>query len=122
MKAKNKDTGEIVDVIDHNCLHHRQKTDSVTYMKDSVLTIDDGANFYLDFEPVEAPDWEKRRYETAKAVLQGMMANAKIVGLDDILNMERRYDKRLARSAVQIADTLLEELKNGKKDEGKTNS
>lgn len=53
-------------------------------------------------------DWEQRRYEIAKAVMQGRLSNQ----YGDVLVGERDF-ARVAANAVEFADALIAELKKG---------
>lgn len=53
---------------------------------------------------LRTPDWEQRRYEIAKAIMVGLMANT---------HMCHNPKKLLASNVVQYADALIEELRKG---------
>lgn len=109
MRARNKKTNEIVDVIAYNCDICRCNTDNVTYIdsKGNEHDREQGLNFYWDFEPLdENPDidWEQRRYEIAKAAMQGMLANSELVYGND-------YTINIINAAINYADSLIKQLK-----------
>ncbi len=53
-------------------------------------------------------DWEQRRYELAKAVMQGRLSNQ----YGDVLIGERDFEG-IAVSSIELADALISELKKG---------
>lgn len=53
-------------------------------------------------------DWEQRRYEIAKAVMQGRLSNQ----YGDVLIGERDFEG-IAVSSIELADALIAELKKG---------
>lgn len=61
----------------------------------------------LEFEKVI--DWEQRRYEIAKAAMQGRLSNQ----YGDVLVGERDFEG-VAVSSVEFADALISELKKDK--------
>lgn len=60
---------------------------------------------HREMKKANEPDWEQRRYEIAKAVLQGYCANRNAY--------DARYEDLAARS-VENADALIAELKKEK--------
>ena len=64
----------------------------------------------LEFE--KAIDWEQRRYEIAKAAMQGRLSNQ----YGDVLVGERDFEG-VAVSSVEFADALISELKKGGQNE-----
>lgn len=94
MKAKYKNTGEIVDVEPadtHNC------TVAVYQEKD-------GRKFpmhALEFE--KDIDWEQRRYEISKDMIAAFLSNS----------CSNFYVGKRAKYAVMFADALIAELKKG---------
>ena len=56
-------------------------------------------------------DWEQRRYEIAKEVVNGLLAAPVVDGITPIPSMDD-----IARDAVKIADYLIKELKKEKGD------
>lgn len=70
MKARIKETGEIGDVL---CWDDVEKTKLSILLKGSVCTIP-----YQNIEIIQlgsSIDWEQRRYELAKAAMQGFCSN-----------------------------------------------
>lgn len=53
-------------------------------------------------------DWEQRRYELAKAAMQGILCAPIVEGVDP-----NPTPWELARAAVKNADALIKELKKG---------
>ncbi len=107
MKAKVKETGKVIIL--------NEKVSLIDY--DRGMYRDTEGNKYhckeLEFieEKVENPiDWEQRRYEIAKAVMQGRLSNQ----YGDVLVGERDFAGVVA-SAVEFADALIAELKKGGK-------
>lgn len=98
MKAKVKDTGEVVEVtpcsepLNARIAFYKTEQGRMFPM------------FALEFE--KEVDWEQRRYEIAKAAMQGRLTNQYgnvLVGKGDF--------KGVAVSAVKFADALIAELK-----------
>lgn len=112
MKKIIRKTGEIVDVIAwYNLMGaERDKDDSVSYIdsKGNECVKVEGLNLAWDFEDVEGEltteiDWERRRFETAKAAMIGLMAGHNAI-----------YEaKKLAPMAIEYADALINELRKG---------
>ena len=105
MKAKVKDTGEIVEVkfsthpnpaIDETYWWCKDKQES--YHKSEL-------NFMGS-----AIDWEQRRYEIAKAAMNGILSAPVVTGV----NPNPSY-KDIATFSVRLADALIAELKGGTK-------
>lgn len=57
-------------------------------------------------EHLERIDWEQRRYELAKAAMQGYLASSMSTTV-----------KHLAESSVIMADAIIDELKKTKKED-----
>lgn len=94
MKARVKETGEIVDVI---------------HKIGNIYSASDGNDYFingLEFN-VEETDWTALRNQAAIAAMQGMLSNPELV--------DAGYDYRLTieKAAVGYADALIEELKKG---------
>lgn len=103
LTARVKLTGEIVEV---------EPSDTMQVSCGSFIT-KDGRRIpgtALEFE--KAIDWEQRRYEIAKAVIQGQLSNQ----YGDVLVGERNF-AGVAASAVEFADALIAELKKGVQNE-----
>lgn len=118
MKYKIRKTGEIVDVIAYSnpMGAYRTSEDCVSYIdsKGSEHPREKG-NIHWDFEELVDDtrateiDWEQRRYEIAKAAMQGRLSNQ----YGDILVGERDFEG-VAVSSVEFADALIKELKKDK--------
>lgn len=105
MKARVKETGEIVEVEDL----YNDGTALVNgrYFKVSEL------DFFSDFEAI---DWEQRRYELAKAAMQGILSDEGEVGYACSEADYKKGEKRtipisIARFAIACADALINKLK-----------
>lgn len=96
MKARLKTNGEIVEVED-------LYDDGTALVKDRYFKVSE-----LDFEDFETIDWEQRRYEIAKAAMQGILCAPIVEGVDP-----NPTPWELARAAVRNADALIKELKKG---------
>lgn len=99
MKARIKVTGEVVDVKPSGTM----RISCGAYLTEDGRIIPGTA---LEFE--KNIDWEQRRYEIAKAVMQGRLSNQ----YGDVLVGERDF-ARVAANAVEFADALIAELKKG---------
>lgn len=104
VKARIKATGEIIDI--------------ASYARVTLSKCDSyGDPLELGFDEVEILtektdeiDWEQRRYEIAKAAMQGRLSNQ----YGDILVGERDF-KGVAESSVEFADALIAELQKPKR-------
>lgn len=99
MKARIKETGEIGDVL---CWDDVEKTKLSILLKGSVCTIP-----YQNIEIIQlgsSIDWEQRRYELAKAAMQGFCSNPhqRIMSADSNI---------VAEWSIGFADSLIEKLK-----------
>lgn len=105
MKAKIKDTGEIVDV---KFTTHPNPAVDETYWwcKDKQESYHKSE---LDFMG-ENIDWEQRRYELAKDAMNGILSAPVVDGV----NPNPSY-KDIATFSVRLADALIKELKGGTK-------
>lgn len=99
MKARIKVTGEVVDVKPSGTM----RISCGAYLTEDGRIIPGTA---LEFE--KNIDWEQRRYEIAKAVMQGRLSNQ----YGDVLVGERDF-AGVAANAVEFADALIAELKKG---------
>lgn len=101
MKAKIKETGEIVDVEPH-FYAKINSADSMIHKNDIEL-----------IEPNADIDYEQRRYEIAKAMLPVIyLDDGQAERADDSdLGFEYKSDRHCAKEAVDFADALIEELK-----------
>ena len=102
MKAKIKDTGEIINVkfaLHPNPCFERH----YWYCNEKKESYDERELDFLDNEKSETKkiDWEQRRYEIAKDVLAASFATP----------MEGVIIQSYTQSCVRIADILIEELK-----------
>lgn len=109
MKAKIRQTGEIVDVICYggNPLNRSDVLDYVNYIDSQGVehTERNHLNYYLDFEPIDTTayeHWQDVRERAAIAAMQGMLSNPAMCLADG-----DTYPK----VAVRYADALIEELK-----------
>ncbi len=78
MKARIRKTGEIVDIICWCGTYERNDSDNVSYIDSdgNEHSQEKGLNYHWDFEIIDdIIDWEQRRYEIAKAAMQGFCAN-----------------------------------------------
>ena len=99
MKARIKETGEIGDVL---CWDDVEKTKLSILLKGSVCTIP-----YQNIEIIQlgsSIDWEQRRYELAKAAMQGYCI---VLGIND--DSETYED--IAIGSLRVADALIKKLK-----------
>lgn len=113
MKARVKSTGVLVDVIPKTNTNALHSGDNI-YVCDNIVF----RECELDFLNLgnSAIDWEQRRYELAKAAMQGILSDKTIVGYAsseaDYKNGEKRtIPKSIARFAIACADALINELK-----------
>ena len=112
MKAKNRKTGEIVDIIAYsNPLGTKRwpEQDCVSYIdSNGVEHYNESLNYYWDFELIddntqdEDAHWQDVRERAAIAAMQGLLANPALV--------EESIDN-LALTAKCSADNLVERLK-----------
>lgn len=116
-----------MDVVTYStpCGAIRNECDSVSYVDSQGNEHDRelGLNIFWDFESVEGEltteiDWEQRRYEIAKAIMNGFMTNGNTeLTLGDESLSDSEVSKGFARYAVLYADALIAELRKGGKDE-----
>lgn len=112
MKAKVKDTGEIIDV---KFTTHPNPAVSETYWwcKDKQESYHSRELDFMDEERCEEKckiNWEQRRYEIAKDLMTTIFRSNKAY-YKDILKQKLIPDF-LTRQVVMFADTLIKELKN----------
>ena len=102
MKCKIKSSGEIVDVFGWSF-----DGSYTNYIDENGIRTSSELNYYNEFEPVveDNIDWEKRRYEIAKALLQGILSNSTI----DITIIN---SKDYSDMACDFADDLIKQLKS----------
>lgn len=96
MKARIKETGEIVEV--EGLFDVGTALVNGRYFKVSEL------DFLDNFETI---DWEQRRYEIAKSMMAAFLSNS-------CSNVYMNTYENQAQEAVKYADVLIEELKKGK--------
>nr|UVX48864.1 MAG: hypothetical protein [Bacteriophage sp.] len=99
MKARIKETGEIGDVL---CWDDVEKTKLSILLKGSVCTIP-----YQNIEIIQlgsSVDWEQRRYEIAKAAMQGFCSNPH----EQIMSVGSNMT---AQRSLSFADALIKKLK-----------
>ena len=115
MKAKLKKTGEIINIAEYDVVK-LDKCDS--YGCSIEIPYEEVEQFYDDKGvplgmPVVFPsviesnfsiDWEQRRYEIAKAAIQGLLSNSTN---DDTI-------ENYVNASLKISNTLIEELKKEK--------
>jgi hypothetical protein len=101
LKAKIKNTGEIIKVVNYNSGSELVELLFPTSNGDRILNSWDVV--FLDEEEHKPIDWEQRRYEIAKDVLSSSFSTP----------MEGTSIISYVRSCVQIADMLVAELKGG---------
>ena len=103
MKAKIKDTGEIVDV--KFSTHPNPAVDETYWWcKDKQESYHKSE---LDFMECDI-DWEQRRYELAKEAMNGFLSAPVIAGVNPNPSF-----KDIATFSVRLADELIKELKGG---------
>lgn len=111
MKAKVKKTGNVIEVV--------QIEDIITErgVEHQYVDTDREGCYYVNSElefikeaPQKDIDWEQRRYEIAKAVMQGRLSNQ----YGYVLVGEKNF-AGVAANAVEFADALIAELKKGDK-------
>lgn len=107
MKARVKATGVMIDVIPKFNTNAQHSGDSL-YVCDNIVY----RECELDFLNVgnSAIDWEQRRYELAKAAMQGLL-NATSVERFTL----RIRPSSIAEASLEYADELIKKLKNNNK-------
>ena len=111
MKAKNRKTGEVVDIISYSQLSAAERCpgqDYVSYIdSQGVEHYKEDLNYYWDFEPIddiqdEDIHWQDVRERAAIAALQGLLANPVLAKEDsDYLTIHAKVS----------AEKLVEQLK-----------
>jgi len=87
MKARNRKTGEIVDIIFYSQLSavERSSQDYVSYIDSKGVEHEkENLNYYWDFEPIDDTQdkeqhWQDVKERAAIAALQGLLANPSLV-------------------------------------------
>lgn len=115
MKARNRKTGEIVDIISYSSYDKERINilDYVSYIDSKGIEHPNvrGLNLYWDFETIneeaniKSIDWEQRRYEIAKSATLGACNEYDCLPLDNI------NQHNIVISAVNLADALIKQLK-----------
>lgn len=110
MKAKIRETGEIVDIIDYNVnTSSRSISDFVSYTDSKGIVHSTSLNYYWDFEPIEQfnsdEHWQDIRGYAAIAAMQAMLSCG-----EGAFSYDGRKDD-IAKAAVEYANALVEELK-----------
>lgn len=104
MKAKVKDTGEIVDV--KFSTHPNPAVDETYWWcKDKQESYHKSE---LDFMECDI-DWEQRRYELAKDAMNGILSAPVVAGVNPNPSVED-----IAMLSVRLANALIKELKGDK--------
>ncbi len=108
MEARVINTGEIIDIVSE---FNPDDTSGLLYSSDSRAY----RAWELDFVNIKHIDWEQRRYEIAKAAIQGILSNENEV---EYACLEANYGegkhiipRAIAQFAIACADALIEELK-----------
>jgi len=116
MKAKNRKTGEIVDIIFYSQLSaiERSSQDYVSYIDSQGVEHEkENLNYYWDFEPIDNTQdkeqhWQDVRERAAIAALKGLLSNP---GLVYTSCKNAYYFKNITEEAMRYADKLVEKLK-----------
>lgn len=113
MKAKIRETGEIVDVIYYEGSPYRRSyvLDFVNYIDSHGIehTEKNNLNYYWDFEPMETANNDYN--------LQDVRERAAIAAMQGVMNFFGSIDynkETIARLAVEQADALIKELRKEK--------
>lgn len=113
MKARVKETGVLIDVIPKVNINAQHSGDNL-YVCDNMVF----RECELDFLNVGnlVIDWEQRRYELAKAAMQGILSDEEEVRYacseaDYKKGEKHTVPKGIARFAIACADALINELK-----------
>ena len=115
MKARNRKTGEIVDIIFYSQLSEagRSSQDYVSYIDSNGSEHEkENLNYYWDFEPIDDTQdkeqhWQNAKERAAIAALQGLLANPELVWHNE--DCEERVS--IVSRAMKYADELVEKLK-----------
>lgn len=113
MKARVKSTGVLIDVIPKINTSVQHSIDNM-YVCDNMVF----RECELDFLNLgnSVIDWEQRRYEIAKAAMNGILSNKDSIDYACsesryMINERRSVPKSIAKYALACADALMEELK-----------
>jgi len=117
MKAKVIETGEIVDVkldLSKQCCY----IESVSPFSNTYYVTLDGNKSFMGYEldfNFKDIDWEQRRYELAKTVMQGILSDENVIvyacSEADYGEGKNTVPKAVAQFAVACADALIKKLK-----------
>lgn len=116
MKARNRKTGEVVDIISYSQLSAAERCsgqDYVSYIdSQSVEHYKEDLNYYWDFEPIDDTQdkeqhWQDVRERAAIAALQGLLANPELVWHNE--DCEEKVF--IVSRAMKYANDLVEKLK-----------
>nr|WP_308533219.1 hypothetical protein [uncultured Prevotella sp.] len=113
MKAKVRNTGEIVDIVsitdmEYGCLI--SYWDSKNKKEYSRFELDFNVNGETNDDTTKHINWEERRYEIAKAAMVGVLAMPTTEGVNPNPTMAD-----VCELSVKFADALIEELKKTSK-------
>lgn len=115
MKARNRKTGEAVDIIFYSQLSEagRSSQDYVSYIDSNGVEHEkENLNYYWDFEPIDDTQdkeqhWQDIRECAAIAALQGLLANPELVWHNE--DCEEKVF--IVSRAIRYADKLVGRLK-----------
>lgn len=122
MKAKNRKTGEVVDIISYSQLSAAERCsgqDYVSYIdSQGVEHCKEDLNYYWDFEPIDGMQgedihWQDVRERAAIAAMQGLLANSVLIG-EYVTALRPKIC--VVETAVEHANMLVEELKKKQHD------
>lgn len=116
MKAKNRKTGEVVDIISYSQLSAAERCpgqDYVSYIdSQGVEHYKEDLNYYWDFELISIRDenihWQDVRERAAIAAMQGLLANSVLIG-EYVTALRPKIS--IVETAIEHANMLVEELK-----------
>lgn len=122
MKAKIKETGEVIDVIDcgySHSLNEKIFLDSnkrhKVYFPYEIELMEEQKTMNIVTNHTPVIDWEQRRYELAKAAMQGMLANPSYHEMayvkSETLNPSGSSFEFYSNMSIALADTLIKKLK-----------
>ena len=111
MKAKVKATGKVIEVVQIENIITKRGVEHqyVDTNREGCYYVNSELEFIKEAHQKDI-DWEQRRYEIAKEVIQGRLSNQ----YGDAIFGER-YFAGVAANAVEFADVLIAELKKGDK-------
>lgn len=108
MKARIKETGEVIDFKGCSIEHGICTWIGSDNMINQRPMPPGGIEILEKNSDFNSIDWEQRRYEIAKAAMQGILCAPIVEGVDP-----NPTPWELARVAVRNADALIKELKKG---------